>query len=81
MTHPAGLTEGVVVALGERRVVAAFALAGAQVRPAEDPGQVRAAWDSLGPDVGLVLVTAEAAATLGDAIDAIDAPLTAVIPS
>ncbi|WP_084125573.1 V-type ATP synthase subunit F [Demequina sp. NBRC 110054] len=81
MTHPAGLTEGVVVALGERRVVGAFALAGARVTSAEDPDQVRAAWDALGPDVGLVLVTTEAAAALGEAIDTIDAPLTAVIPS
>ncbi|WP_062203663.1 V-type ATP synthase subunit F [Demequina salsinemoris] len=81
MTHPAALTEGVVVAIGERRIVDAFSLAGVEALPAEDAAAARAAWDSLAPDVALVLLSASAADALGDAIDAIDAPLTAVIPS
>ncbi len=81
MREPAALVEGVVVALGERRSVGAFALAGAEVRPAEDPRAVRRVWDSLGAGVGLVVLTPNAAAALGDEIDAVDAPLTVVLPS
>lgn len=81
MNEPAALVEGVIVALGERRCVGAFALAGAQVRPAEDPDQVRQAWDSLGPGVGLVILSAGAAAALGDRIDDVESPLTAVLPT
>ncbi len=81
MSEPAALVEGVVVALGERRYVGAFALAGAEVRPAEDPRAVRRVWDSLGAGVGLVILTANAAAALGEEIDGVDAPLTVVLPS
>lgn len=81
MNEPAALVEGVIVALGERRFVGAFALAGAQVRPAEDPEGARGAWDSLGPGVGLVILSANAAAALGDRIDDVGSPLTVVLPS
>ncbi|WNM27893.1 hypothetical protein RN607_02490 [Demequina capsici] len=81
MSRPAALTEGVVVALGERRVIGAFALAGVDLRCAEDATAVRAAWGTLGPEVALVLLSARAAQALGERTDALDSPLTAVIPS
>jgi vacuolar-type H+-ATPase subunit F/Vma7 len=54
-----------VVAVGERSRVEGFALAGAEVVVAEDPGDVRAAVASLGDDVAVLLLTARAAAALG----------------
>ncbi len=74
-------TEGVIVALGARRDVDAFSLAGVEVRAAEDAAAVRAAWAALGDEVGLVLLTADAAEALGNVIDATASPLTAVLPS
>lgn len=75
------LSEGAVVALGERRIVGAFALAGVQVRAVEGATEVRAAWESLDEGVALVILTPHAGQVLGDEIDAVDVPLTAVLPS
>ncbi|WP_296664532.1 V-type ATP synthase subunit F [Demequina sp.] len=81
MNDPAGRAQGVVVALGERRYVGAFALAGARVAAAEDPAAMRTAWESLERGVGLVVLSETAAAALGDLIDDAGAPLTVVLPS
>ena len=43
-----------------------LALAGVLVLPAEEPGAVRDAWHRLPPEVGLVLLTPDAAASLAD---------------
>ncbi len=69
-----------VVALGERVVVAGYALAGAVVLPAESDPEVRAAWESLPEDVGVVVLTAAAARCLGETVAATSYPLTVVIP-
>ncbi len=81
MNDPSVLVEGVVVALGERRLVGGFALAGAQVRPVETARETREAWDALGTDVALVILTRAAAEAIGDEVDAVASPLTAVLPS
>ena len=54
-----------VVAIGEAHRVEGFALAGVEVRSADGAKPVRDAWDALGPDVGLVILTPEAEAALG----------------
>ncbi|MFI1200807.1 hypothetical protein K2224_38500 (plasmid) [Streptomyces sp. BHT-5-2] len=71
---------GVVVAIGERARTAGFALAGAQVGPADDPDRVRAFWRELPADAALVVLTPAAAAALGpEVLDAAE-PLTVVMP-
>jgi vacuolar-type H+-ATPase subunit F/Vma7 len=55
-----------IVALGARDRVEGFALAGVGVVAADDPAAVRAAWEALGPDVAVVLLTASAQAVLAD---------------
>lgn len=71
---------GSVVVLGESARVAAFALGGAIVAPAEDPEAVRRAWEALSDDVALVVLTARAAASLRGR-HARDGVLRAVMPS
>lgn len=76
----------IVAALGEEALLRGYALAGAALRVAETDDDVRRHWAALGADaragrVGLVLLTARAAAALGDALADRSAPLTAVLPS
>jgi vacuolar-type H+-ATPase subunit F/Vma7 len=56
-----------VAVIGEAVRVQGYALAGAVVYPAEDADQARAAWRSLPPDTAVVVLTARAAAWLGEA--------------
>ena len=58
-----------VVVLGERSRVAGFALAGAHVVVADEPGAVLAAWAALTADVAVVVLTPAAAASLGALLD------------
>ncbi|MBF4764514.1 hypothetical protein ISU07_15380 [Nocardioides islandensis] len=53
-----------VAVIGERSRVQGFGLAGAEVRPAAGPAEVRAAWSGLGADVAVVVLTPAAAAVL-----------------
>jgi vacuolar-type H+-ATPase subunit F/Vma7 len=66
--------------IGETVRVQGYALAGAVVYPAEDAGQARAAWQSLPPDIAVVVLTARAAAWLGDAPRRRDGVLPVVMP-
>ena len=66
--------------IGETVRVQGYALAGAVVYPAEDAGQARAAWRSLPPDIAVVVLTARAAAWLGDAPRQRDGVLPVVMP-
>lgn len=50
-----------IVALGEGPRVQGFGLAGASVSVAEGEAEVTAAWNALGAEVGLVLLTPQAA--------------------
>ena len=52
------------VAIGEPRRLAGFALAGVDVRTAESAQAVLREWEALGRDVGLLILTSEAAAAL-----------------
>ncbi|MFJ7910483.1 hypothetical protein [Kitasatospora sp. NPDC096204] len=71
---------GTVAAVGERARVAGFALAGVVVLTAEQPVEVRKAWEDLPRGTALVIVTPAAALALGpERLDA-GRPLTVVLP-
>jgi vacuolar-type H+-ATPase subunit F/Vma7 len=53
-----------IAVIGERTRVQGFALAGAEIRPAADPDDVRAAWAALATDVAVVVLTPAAADAL-----------------
>jgi vacuolar-type H+-ATPase subunit F/Vma7 len=55
-----------IVAIGDELELAGYALAGVEVVPAHGPEAIQGAWNRLGSDVGLVLVTAEAVRGLPD---------------
>ena len=61
-----------VVAIGERCRVEGFRLAGARVVEADDDEAVRAAWQSLGPDVSVVVLTPAAARAIDYQADRAD---------
>ncbi|GAB3786274.1 V-type ATP synthase subunit F [Nocardioides ungokensis] len=71
---------GDVVVIGTSDLVAGFGLAGAGVRPADDPASVLAAWRDLPSSVAVVVLTEAAASALGEARHHPDAPLTVVLP-
>ncbi|EST36501.1 V-type ATP synthase subunit F [Streptomyces roseochromogenus] len=56
---------GTVAAIGAWTSVCGLALAGVEVRVAEDPEAVRRAWRELPGTAALVILTAEAAEALG----------------
>jgi vacuolar-type H+-ATPase subunit F/Vma7 len=68
-----------VAVLGERVEVVGYGLAGALVLPAETPEDVAAAWQDLPDDVDVVVLTARAAAVLGEATHRSRPPLTVVM--
>ena len=72
---------GPVAVIGEETAVAGYALVGALVVPAEDARAVREAWESLGSDVEVVVLTPRAAQALGPVRTATMHPLTVVMPS
>jgi hypothetical protein len=67
-----------IAVIGESGKVLEFGLAGAIVLPAEEPEAVLAAWQSLGEDVAVVVLTSRAARTLAGRTASW--PLTAVMP-
>ena len=69
-----------VVVIGSGPRVRGFALAGASVVVADDESQVTAAWESLDPDVGLLVLTPEAAGILGPLAGDRPRLLTVVMP-
>ena len=69
-----------IAVVGERARVEGFALGGALVGPADDPREARAAWESLGDDVAVVVLTPRAAAWLGDERERRPGVLTVVMP-
>jgi vacuolar-type H+-ATPase subunit F/Vma7 len=72
---------GRIVVLGEPVAVEGFALAGATVVLAEGAESVRHAWETLPPDAAIVVLTASAAAVLGESRDARrDGRLTIAMP-
>ena len=70
-----------IVAIGDAAHVEGFALCGAIVNIASEPDAVRRAWDDLGDDVGLVVLSATAADVLGDARRRRHKTLTVVMPA
>jgi vacuolar-type H+-ATPase subunit F/Vma7 len=70
-----------LVVVGDPIWVEGFALAGATVLPATDADAVRAAWEALPEDAGVLVMTADAADALGDALPERPYLLSVVIPS
>ncbi|HEX6872252.1 MAG TPA: V-type ATP synthase subunit F [Micromonosporaceae bacterium] len=68
-----------VAVIGAEAQIRGFALAGAVVLPADDPGQVRSAWQALPADVAVVLLTVSAAAALPEPVRQGLTPLVAVM--
>ena len=66
--------------LGEAAAVQGYALGGAVVLVAEGPEQVRHAWHHLPVSTEVVVLTARAAAALGDDLLPGGRPLTTVLP-
>ncbi len=69
-----------IVALGEDDRLDGFALAGASVIVASTDEGVRSAWDGLGSDVGLVILSARAADVLETLLGERSDILTTVLP-
>ncbi len=69
-----------VAVLGEQVRSQGFGLAGVLVLGAEDDDAVRAAWDALPVDVGVVVLTPRAAAALGAERTSVLNPLSVVLP-
>lgn len=69
-----------VVALGETHELAGFALAGVTVVAATTEADVAAAWQRLGPDVGLVILSPMAARFLEPELGGRTDLLIAVMP-
>ncbi|HSD79550.1 MAG TPA: hypothetical protein VLB47_02775 [Solirubrobacteraceae bacterium] len=67
-------------AIGEEVRVAGYALAGVDVRAAEDAAAARAAWDALGDDVACVILTPAAHAALAGELDRRPFVVWAVMP-
>ena len=69
--------------IGEEARVSGFALAGADVHPADSPSAVRQAWAELDPDVAVVILTPAAAEAMPEPESPLvrgDEPLVAVMP-
>ncbi len=69
-----------VVAIGEADRVAGYALAGAEVRTAEEPAAVVGAWRSLSDETKLVILTRAAADALVAELAEQDHRIWAVLP-
>ena len=65
-------TAGRVAAIGEWTLVRGYGLAGVQVAGASGDEEVRRAWEALGDDVRIVILTPRAARCLGAAGDGTD---------
>jgi vacuolar-type H+-ATPase subunit F/Vma7 len=70
-----------VAMIGEEPRIQGFRLAGAIICPAADPAAAGQAWRSLPADVAVVVVTAPAAAWLGDEMARRPEVLMVVMPS
>ncbi len=71
---------GSFVVIGEEARVCGFALAGAEVITAEGPTEVRRALEALSDDATVVLLSANAAAALDNAMTLRNNVLTVVMP-
>jgi vacuolar-type H+-ATPase subunit F/Vma7 len=69
-----------VIALGSGHAIEGFAFAGATVVQAKTDDEVVHAWNSLGDDVGLVILSQEAADTLDTHLRDRPDVLTTVVP-
>jgi vacuolar-type H+-ATPase subunit F/Vma7 len=69
-----------IAAIGESGLLDGYGLAGVHVHPAEDAAAVRRAWEELGADVGLLLLTRPAAAALASELSEAHELVWTVVP-
>jgi vacuolar-type H+-ATPase subunit F/Vma7 len=69
------------VAIGDGRRLAGYALAGVEVHDVVEAARVEAAWESLGEDVALLVLTPEAYAVLETSLEQSEQLVWAVLPS
>jgi len=70
-----------VVAIGEHVRLAGYALAGVDVRAAEDAAAARQAWEELSEEVACVILTPASRASLGDLLPERPRTVWAVVPA
>lgn len=70
-----------VVAIGEAARLEGLVLAGVIIKVASEPQAVREAWDGLGDDVGLAVLTSTASEALDESQRARRTGLTVVMPA
>jgi vacuolar-type H+-ATPase subunit F/Vma7 len=70
-----------IVAIGDGRRLAGYALAGVGVHDAVGAERVEAAWTSLGEDVGLLVLTPEAYAVIREPLERSEELVWAVLPA
>lgn len=70
-----------IAAVGESERLRGFAFAGVHIVPAEDADEARAAWRSLPPETGLVILTRAAHEALADELPGPDERLWVVMPA
>lgn len=58
-----------IIAIGERRRIEGLSLAGVEIIPVEGTEEVRKAWNELGRDVAVVILTPDAESALSDLLD------------
>jgi vacuolar-type H+-ATPase subunit F/Vma7 len=71
---------GLVAVIGEDVAISGYALAGAVLLPADSDDEVRRRWAGLTDEVEVVILTATAAAALGEQRVAAPMPLSVVMP-
>ena len=69
-----------IIAIGDRTKLVGYALAGADVKDATNPDEVREAWLGIADDVELVLLTSDARQALPDPLGRQDVLVT-VLPA
>ncbi len=69
-----------IAAIGESELIDGYGLAGAQVLPAADAAAARRAWEALGEDVGLLVLSPTAGEALASELAAARGLIWAVIP-
>jgi hypothetical protein len=70
-----------IAAIGEAALLDGYSLAAVDVRPAEDAAAVVRAWDGLGEDVGLLILTPGAERALSSRLAGSHDLLWAVVPA
>jgi vacuolar-type H+-ATPase subunit F/Vma7 len=69
-----------IAAIGESALLDGYGLVGVRVHPAEDPAAALRAWEEVGADVGLLLLTPRAESALASELAGAHELVWAVVP-